>query len=317
MMSSFARPGIRKRHACLAFCFLTSLFLAAGASAKTVPIVAKWGRFEQSFSSGVGYENPLQQCQFTVIFTSPRGENFSIPGFWDGGKTWRVRFSPDTPGHWTYRSASSDPTNQRLNSQSGEFLCTSPTGPARFEQHGPVRVSRDHRHFEYADGSPFFWLADAAWNAPRLSDSRDWVTYTQTRAGQKFSAVEWAVAPGIDAEKRSAFSGKSKITIDPKYFQRLDEKVDLMNRAGLLSVIAPLWGDDNTINQLPEDQVALLVRYIVARWGAYDVAWLIAFDAERSARWQRIGRSVFGSIPHGPVIVFPGELGSELRRFPE
>ena len=300
----------------LACCCLAAFFASTGASAKSVPLVAKWVRFDQRFSSSVTYEYPLQQCQFTVTFTSPRGETFSIPGFWDGGRTWRVRFSPETPGHWTYRTLpSSDPQNQRLNHQTGEFLCTSPTGPARFEQHGPVRVSHDQRHFECADGSPFFWLADAAWTAPRLSQTHDWLIYLQARAEQKFSAVEWAAAPGIDADKHSAFSGNAKITIDPKYFQRLDDKIDLMNRAGILSVIAPLWGNDDALKDLPEDQVAALVRYMAARWGAYDVAWLLTFDAQHSARWQRIGRGIFASIPHGPVIVFPAEAGSRYEDF--
>src|SRR5262249_49553233 len=138
---------------------------------------------------------------------------------------------------------------------------------------------RDHAHFEYADGSPFFWLADVAWNALRMSDFKDWVTYAQVRDGQNFSAVQWAAALGADAKKRSAFSGKTKIKIDPKYFQALDAKVDTMNRVGLLSVIAPLSGTEDAANDLPEDQVTLIVRYMTARWGSYDVAWLLMSDA--------------------------------------
>ena len=29
--------------------------------------------------------------------------------------------------------------------------------------HGPLRVAADRRHFEHADGTPFFWLADTWW----------------------------------------------------------------------------------------------------------------------------------------------------------
>jgi hypothetical protein len=305
---SNGKRSVRRFSACLVF----TLLLATVASGKT-PTVAKWGRFEQSFKSSVRYSNPPQECELRVTFTSPHGETNTVFGFWDGGKTWRVRFSPDFPGHWTYQTECSDFANARLNNQTGEFLCTSTIGQGRFEQHGPIQVSRDHLHFQHADGSPFFWLADVAWNAPRLASSRDWINYTQTRGGQKFSAIQWAVAPGADSRNRSAFSGTDKIVIDPEYFQQLDGKIDLMNRAGLLSVIAPIWGD--AAKNLSNDQVALLIRYAVARWGAYDVAWLLPADENDSVHWQKIGRESFARTPHAPVIVFPGSFATTFSGY--
>ena len=297
------------RHLGLALCLA---LVASSASAKE-SLVAKWGRFEQEFKSSVVYENPFQQCGLKVTFVSPDGTTNVTDAFWDGGKTWRVRFSPDLPGHWTYRTACTDTANRGLDHQAGEFLCTSRTGIGRFAKHGPIRVARDGHHFEHADGSPFFWMADVAWNAPRLSTSRDWITYTQVRGGQNFSAVQWSAAPGTDAKKHSAFSGGS--TIDPVYYQALDEKVDMMNRAGLLSVIAPLWGNENATEDLPEEQISLLVRYMNARWGAYNVAWLLTVDQSRAARWLRIGREVFEDTKHAPVILFPGEISSGFDDF--
>ena len=291
------------------------LALFAGSATAKVPLVAKWGRFDQSFKSGSKYENPFQQCALKVTFISPLGETNVVDGFWDGGKIWRVRFSPGQPGRWTYRTSCSDLANQELNNQTGEFLCTSPTGQGRFAQHGPIRVARDGHHFEHADGSPFFWMADAAWNAPRLSTSRDWITYTQVRGGQNVSAVQWAAGTSPNAKNQSAFSGQHQISIDPRYFQGLDEKVDLMNRAGLLSVIAPLWGKDPAIKNLPEEEITLLVRYMNARWGAYDVAWLLSLGENRNPRWLKIGREVFGGTAHAPVILFPGELASGFDEF--
>src|SRR5262249_52545014 len=156
-----------------------------------------------------------------VAFVSPRGETNVVYGFWDGDKIWRVRFSPDTLGNWTYRTICSDASNKGLSSQTGEFACTPSVGQTRFAQQAPVQVARDHRHFQHADGSPFFWLADAAWNAARISNAKDWTTYAQARAGQNFSAVQWSVAPGTNSQKQSAFSGKSKISINPEFFKQL------------------------------------------------------------------------------------------------
>lgn len=290
------------------------LVLSAGAAVAKESLVAKWGRFEQSFKSGVQYENPFQQCALKVTFVSPLNETNVVDGFWDGGKTWRVRFSPNQPGRWTYRTACSDTSNPGLNNQSGEFLCSSPLGQGRFAQHGPIRVAKDGHHFEHVDGSPFFWMADAAWNAPQLSTPRDWITYTQVRAQQNFSAVQWAAGSGADLKKHSAFTSQGRISIDPEYFQALDEKVEMMNRAGLLSVIAPLWGDVSA-DDLSEEQIASLIRYMKARWGAYDVAWLLTVNEIRLPYWIQIGREVFGETSHAPVILFTGELTSGFDEF--
>src|SRR5277367_5577669 len=153
--------------------FAVCMVLSASTALAKVSLVAKWGRFEQTFKSSANYENPVQQCTLKVSFTSPSGGTNYVYGFWDGGKTWRVRFSPDQPGRWTYRTSCSDAANERLNNQTGEFLCTSATGQSRFAQHGPVQIARDHRHFEHADVSPFFWMADIAWNGARLSSARE------------------------------------------------------------------------------------------------------------------------------------------------
>src|ERR1700743_570489 len=101
------------------------LTVFAGTAMAKVSLVSKWGRFEQSFKSGVIYENPFQQCTLKVTFVSPLGETNLVYGFWDGGQIWRVRFSPNQPGRWTYHTECSDIANVRLNEQTGEFLCSS------------------------------------------------------------------------------------------------------------------------------------------------------------------------------------------------
>jgi len=96
--------------------------------------------------------------------------------------------------------------------------------------------------------------------------------------------------------------------------------VELLNRAGLLNAIVPLWeiGFDSH-ETLPEDQSALLMRYAIARWGANDVVWVLAFEGGNVGkpvdRWQRLGRKVFGEINHAPVIILPGETSWVLNEF--
>jgi hypothetical protein len=297
------------------YCLASPALPASAPDSARLPIIPKWDRFEANFRSSKSYRNPIQQAALTVTFVSPRGETNMVPGFWDGGRTWRVRFCPGEPGRWTYRTTCSDPANKGLANRTGAFTCTD-AGDAgrtnRFDLHGPVRLTADRRRFEHADGTTFFWLADAAWQGGRASELKDWQIYAGIRAVQKFSAVQWIAVAAGSGRKQPAFSGHERIAVKVDYFKRLDAKVDALNRAGLLSVIAPLWEVDvPAANALPEDQAALLLRHMAARWSANEVAWLLAFDGgsvpQNIGRWKRIGRAIFGEGARAPVILFPGE----------
>ena len=300
---------------------LAAILIAPAATRATdLQVISQWERFELKLKSRVRYTNAIQQAELDAIFVSPLGETNRVPGFWDGGKTWRIRFAPNTPGRWVYFTSCSDTANKGLDLQSGEFLCTAATGNTRFGEHGPVRVARDQRSLEHADRTPFLWLGDAAWNAPCRAGLKDLEFYAGERVKQKFNVVQWKLTPTAQKKPKTAFTGRTVINVDLEYWQELDAKVDLLNRAGLLNAIAPLWeigtGADDA---LPEDQAIALLRYAVARWGANDVAWIVAFEADRSgrpaARWQRIGRAVFGRIIHAPVILMPNETYWVLDEF--
>lgn len=288
--------------------------------AARIPILPKWSRFEESFRSRIDYENPLQDCTLTVSFISPTDETNVIYGFWDGGKTWRVRFRPGQAGRWKFQTSCSDPSNRGLHNKSGEFLCSAPVGTNRFSEHGAIELSRDHRHFEHQDGTPFFWIADSVWNGARLSDPNDWNRYAKIRANQRFTAAQWSVAPGTDSEGEIAFAGKSRMVPNTEFFQRLDAKIEILNHAGLLSVIAPFWNSDTqALDSLSEDQMNLLVRYLVARWGAYHVAWLVngqGAAAQHLEIWNWIGQNALAGSSRAPVLLFVGEQfprSKELR----
>ncbi|MCF7669295.1 MAG: DUF4038 domain-containing protein [Verrucomicrobia bacterium] len=284
---------------------------------EAVTVISKWGRFEQAFRSTVEYANPIQTVDFKVKFVSPMGEERVVDGFWDGGMTWKVRFSPDMAGQWRYTTECSDNLNTGLDKKKGGFLCTAPTVETRLSRHGPVRVSRHGPFFEYADGEPFFWLSDIAWNGALKSGADDWVKYLQTRAGQGFTvcqwvATQWSGAPEGDTEGRVAFSGKDEISVYPKFFQKLDKKVELANRLGVVSAPVMLWAgksEENPGFNLPADQAILLAKYMVARWDANHVVWILAangdFGGGDAERWKRIGKEVFKGRDKAVVTILP------------
>lgn len=303
-------------HRWLLVVFLLALAFPAIAS-QNLPVVSKWGRFEHAFKSTIGYSNALQDVTLSVVFTSPLGETNQVYGFWDGGSTWLVRFSPNLPGRWSFKSLCSDKANRGLSNQSGQFVCTAAIATSRFARHGQIHVALDRRHFEHVDGTPFFWLADSVWNGPRVSTPRDWKLYAAVRSSQQFTAAQWMAAPGADAHSLTAFSGTDRITINPNFFKPLDAKVETLSRAGILSVIVP-FSEQEGSTLLPDDQIALVLRYIEARWGADPVAWLIDLDEaqpDKTARWKKLGAAIFGASHRAPVIVSAGHEARVLDEF--
>lgn len=284
-----------------------------------LPRTSLWGVIELSFQSDSYYANPLQECKLSARFISPDGREHTADGFWDGGREWRVRFMPGEEGTWSYTTQCSDESNASLNGNSGEFEVVNTPGGTMFSEHGAVGCSKNMRHFEHADGTPFFWLGDTAWNGPLLASDSDWDHYLSVRKSQGFDVVQWVAtqwrsAPNGDADGRLAYSGYERIMVNPQFFQRLDTRVRATNEAGLLNAVVMLWAhpgrahpEMNPGHALPEDQAVLLGRYMVARWGAYHVAWVLAGDGDYSgelaSRWHRIGNGVFGDSPHAPVAM--------------
>jgi hypothetical protein len=307
-----------------------SICFAAGAADRLV-IIPKWSRFETTFKSKKDYPYPIRDCTVGVVFTSPTGESRTIFGFWDGGRSWKVRFSPNEVGKWIFTTVCSDKSNSGLDSQNGSFICTAATGKNRFTQHGPVRVSNDGYFLMHEDGLPFFWLGDTAWNGPMLSSPEDWFYYLDNRVRQRFSGVQWVAtqfraAPEGNRLHQLAFTGRQLIQVNPTFFQEMDQKVDAVNNAGLLNAPVLLWaiggGSNPQVNPgfgLPEDQAILLARYMIARWGANDVMWILGGDGDYRGRnaekWVRIGRALFGNFAHAPVTMHPQGMQWVLDEF--
>jgi hypothetical protein len=311
---------------------VAALLAAAPAAQRTdAATVPRWGLFEATFGSVRAPENPLQDTELRVTFTAPSKHTHIVRGFWDGGATWRVRFSPDEVGRWTYSTAATPAIDRGLDGQSGELRVTEPDGTTSFERHGPVRVAQSGTFLQHADGTPFFWLADTAWNGALLATADEWAHYIRERTRQRFTAVQWVTtqwraSPAGDRLNEPAFTGHERIAINPAFFQRLDAKLDALNQAGLLGAPVLLWaiggGSNPAVNpgfSLPEDQAIRLARYMVARWQAHDVIWILPGDGdyrgEKAERWKRIGRAVFADGPHAPVMVHPGGMHWVLNEF--
>lgn len=277
---------------------------------------------EFHLTAPIDLASPVHDARLSAIFFAPDGRQILWHGFWDGGYDWRIRYAPDQEGTWHYQFLLQDHRGAQLTTATGSFTCTPALDATPFDRHGPLRVADQQQHLAHADGTPFFWLADTAWNGPLRSTPAEWDHYLATRTRQRFSAVQWVAtqwraAPDGDRDGQLAFTGSAQIAINPAFFQRLDRYLEATAAAGLLNVPVLLWaigaGVNPTIDPgfgLPEDQAILLARYMVARWSAYPVVWILAGDGkyfgDYAARWRRIGRAVFADHSHAPVAMHCG-----------
>lgn len=305
----------------------TSTSLEPGSVARP-PAVHQWGRWEGVLTSDRDRANPVQEVALDLEVIAPSGARHHVAGFWDGGRTWRARFSPDEIGEWQFASRCSDASDTGLHDRSGTFAVEPYAGDNPLYRHGQIHVAPSGRSLRHADGTPFFFLADTCWNGPHLSQPDEWDTYLANRTAKGFSAVLFT-APhfrglAANGDGRTAFSGREAIAIDPAFFQRLDRSVDAMNDRGLLAVPLLLHaGKDTERNSgyyLPEDQAVLLTRYMIARYDAHHVLWDLVAEAEfhgGGARyWKRVAQAVFadGQRRH-PVTLHPYGMDWALYDF--
>ena len=278
----------------------------------------KHGRFETTFTAN---DQPAPNTELNVTFTSPSGKSRVVPGFWDGGRTWKVRYRPDEEGEWHY--VSSTPADEtQLHGQSGTFVCLATDSNSRFLKRGPVDLSNNGHHLSHEDGTPFFLLADTVWNGPMLSTSDDWSLFLNDRIEKQFTGIQFVTqAPWItcftNREGEVAVTGNPAMPANPHFFKRIDEKMDAINDRGLLAIPVLAWAAtwNDTARQynvgcfLSEDQLIAFVKYQVARYQAHHVVWILPgdgrYEGEEAEKWLRVGRAVFGEGEHAPVSLHP------------
>ncbi len=128
----------------------------------------KWSPVEIEFvgpaSRGMGTPNPFA-IRVNCRFTGPDGIEYLVPGFYDGdgeggmdGATWRVRFSADRVGRWSY---STESTDTQLDGHSGRFqVIPVPADASGFWKLGRLEyIGTPHnriRYLKFRDGP--YWL---------------------------------------------------------------------------------------------------------------------------------------------------------------
>lgn len=287
---------------------------------ENLPTVEQWVAGELEFTSSITYEDPVFEAELDVIFTNAdTGTTFTMPAFWDGGTSWKVRYALTEPGKWSWTTVCTDEINAGLHQLSGVVVCVPYTGELDIYKHGFIKTEAGTRYFMYADGTPFFYLGDTHWTLPLesidginpeglpeyISISRETADQygissmfkhiMNYRAEQGFTVIQsqqLGIYTGVsgnswlgDAEGTIFTHGVNDMILDK--FQELDRYFAYIAEKGLVHAHAQFSYPEELIEiyltgGIDEATIDTLCRYWVARYAAYPVMWATAQEGENS-----------------------------------
>jgi len=290
---------IKKKHI-----LLLSLGLIMACSGAEKKQVEKWGVFEIVLN-GTEEGNPYMDIDLEAIFQSA-DVKVKVPGFYDGKGIYRIRFSPDITGRWSYETISN---SELLNNKKGSFTCIEP-GP---ENHGPLRIVNTY-YLQYADGSPFYSIGTTAYQWTSVSQKIQEQTIN-TLKNAPFNKIRMCVFPksykyGNDTEPwRYPYKREGEqndfTQPDHEFFQNFDNRIEQLRDMGIQADVILFhpydrWG----YSQMGVEMNQKYVRYMIARISAYrNVWWSLANEwdvpsIKETIDWEGIGNLLMNEDPH-------------------
>ncbi|HMB63263.1 MAG TPA: DUF5060 domain-containing protein [Eudoraea sp.] len=270
-------------------------FLCTSCQRGDTRTVERWDVFELTLQ-GPADGNPYMDSTIAAKFTNG-SETVSVPGFYDGNGTYKIRFSPNALGDWSYVTESNV---QELSNQSGTFRCIEPTG----DNHGPLKIANTY-YLEYADGTPFYSVGTTAYQWTSVKQSIQEKTI-ETLKNSPFNKIRMCIFPkdysyGNKTEPWTLpFAMKDSVNDlthpNLEFFQNFDNRVAQLQDTGIQADVILFhpydrWG----YSEMGKEMNVKYVRYMIARLSAYrNVWWSLAneWDVPRikeAIDWEGIG----------------------------
>jgi chitodextrinase len=138
--------------------------------------------------------------------------------------------------------------------------------------------------FEYPDGTPWFHFGDTNWSAmfDQVGFEDRFKPYVDLRTSQHFNLIMvFLVTSAGDYHNEGGWVFNSGWNnLNPGFFQWMDPRVAYANEKGMVIVIQPAWPD--VMASVSSEQYKRFIRYLVARYAAYEVFWNVSGEYEES-----------------------------------
>jgi len=264
--------------------------------------------FELTGADSAAHPAPYRDVELRVEFRSPRARTFAIPGFWDGGATLRVRFTPNETGNWAGRVISNVAA---WNEKQLSFAATE-SSAAGFVETANVHHFADSGPFAYNSlKTPHLWMGQTVPHLNALS-REEFASLAATRAKQKFNHFRVTL---LEPEVEKAFKGPDDF--DPAPFREIDRKLLSANQQGI-AIDLSLAGPDNLFTRLfPEPaQRRRFVRYAVARYGGLNMTWQGVDRFETYSDGRELMKEIGGYLNELDAYHHPSSCGAAITSSP-
>lgn len=270
----------------------------------------QWVAFEVTLTSDRTYSDPLAECEVDALFLCREtGEHFTMPAFFDGGTTWRIRAALPAVGTWDFCTVCTVEEDSGLSHRGGTVTCTPYGGDLPIYQHGFVRTGEGLRYFIYDDGTPFFYLGDTHWTLPLeeidgvggLDDeiaasegiTSQFYTIMDYRAAQGYTVIQSQQLGRYEGRTGNSWLGDSEGSIFDYgindlilgKLQQLDRYFAYIAKLGFVHAHTQFSYPEELIEsvndgKIDEEGIRRLCRYWVARYSAYPVMWTTAQEGD-------------------------------------
>lgn len=162
-----------------------------------------------------------------------------------------------------------------------------------------LKISENRRFIVTADGQPFFWLGDTAWELFHRLNREEAERYLRNRAERRFTVIQAVVLAELDGLGDPNPYGHVPLrNNDPtqpieEYFAHVDWIVAKANELGLYVGMLPTWGDkwNKKWGVGPEifttDNAQRYGEWLGARYKGASIIWLLGGDRPVESDAQR------------------------------
>ena len=153
-----------------------------------------------------------------------------------------------------------------------------------------LKVSDNRRFLATAEGKPFFYLADTAWELFHRLTREEAVHYLDNRAALGYNVVQAvAIAELEGIETPNAYGhkpflpgkGAKPAVVEGKsndYWDHVDFIVEAANRRGIYVAMLPTWGRWWKDGYFKPDTARAYARFLAGRYSSKAVIWVLGGD---------------------------------------
>ncbi|MEP0710905.1 glycoside hydrolase family 140 protein [Algoriphagus sp.] len=176
---------------------------------------------------------------------------------------------------------------------------------------GPIRIHPNQRYFMDAEGQPFFWTADTAWELFHRLNQEETKMYFTKRADQGFNVIQAVVLaeenglndPNTNGDK--PFLDEQYTQPNEAYFRHVDQVMDMALERGLHIALLPTWGDKVALDNWGQGPVIFdeASAYAYGKWignryrNQKNLIWVLGGD--RNPRKNSNDRAIWNEMARG------------------